>query len=157
MSEVTRKKVTGVTSPLLASPAQKWGFLPRWERAKCPAESFRHTNGPIRRSARNFRGDFQLVALLCLLTSYAGLARRTGSSPVSAGTRGVGRRPRWELAERSLLRMCRSSRRSESRSSLPALHSLSLSCSFGTWGILARFDRRKCPFIKHAPYQSWNA
>ena len=83
-------------------------------------------------------------------TNCAGSAGWIGSEWIEAGTEGVGRHQRQAPAERSLQGKCRSSRRSESRSSLPALHSSlpSLSSSFGTWGILARFEPSQVPFSR---------
>ena len=87
-------------------------------------------------------------------TNSATSAGWIGSGWSGAGTEGEGLHQRMVRIERLRQRTCQSSRRPESRSLLPALRSPSLSCSFGTWGILARFDRRKCLYIKHEACQN---
>jgi hypothetical protein len=89
-------------------------------------------------------------------TNCATSAGWIGSEWIEAGTEGAGLHQRMAPVERSLQGKCRSSRRSESQSSLPALHSSlpSLSSSFGTWGILARVDPWQVLFSKHDTFQS---
>jgi hypothetical protein len=94
------------------------------------------------------------IELVLRSTNCATSAGWIGSEWIEAGTEGEALRQPLVLIERQRLRTCQSLRRSKSRSLLPASHSPSLSCSFGTWGILARFDRRKCPYIKHEACQS---
>lgn len=94
------------------------------------------------------------IRLVLQSISCARWAARTGNWWSGAGTEGEGLRQPLVLIERQRLRTCQSLRRPESRSLLPALCSPSLSCSFGTWEILAPFDRRKCPYIKHEACQN---
>jgi hypothetical protein len=94
------------------------------------------------------------IELVLRSISCARWAARTGNWWSGVGTEGEGLRQRMVQIERQRLRTCQSLRRPESRSLLPALRLPSLSCSFGTWEILARFDRRKCPYIKHGACQS---